>query len=102
MFGAFAGRLSFGITRRVLMCIRIANELGRSAATLVRLTHPERPELIHRITTESELDDAYAPIRVNRLSCGASHADDELPLSKNLTQLPHSETTRGSAGDGRF
>ena len=51
MFGAFAGRLSFGITRRVLMCIRIANELGRSAATLVRLTHPERPELIHKITT---------------------------------------------------
>jgi hypothetical protein len=51
MFGAFAGRLSFGITRSVLMCIRIANELGRSAATLVRLTHPERPELIHRIAT---------------------------------------------------
>ena len=51
MFGAFAGRLSFGITRRVLMCIRIANELGGSAATLVRLTHPERPELIHSVTT---------------------------------------------------
>ena len=66
MFGAFAGRRSFGITRRVLMCIRIANELGRSAATVVRLTHPERPELIHRIATSSELDDVYAPIRVNR------------------------------------
>src|SRR5664279_5163411 len=39
---------------------------GRSAATLVRLTHPERPELIHRVATSSELDDVYAPIRVNR------------------------------------